>query len=187
MKLTLIKLLLFCLIPAGAFFLFHAIRMVRKTFFGKVIIELPFSRESAIFEIPVDGVYTIWQKGQYLRKMPLDIFKPVIINLSTKERINLFPSIFRPNTNDGVTIKMEIYRFRLKAGTYSISLAEGRSVSKLESTLSAIVPAKKADLDKYFILVRESQPFYILIASILLMIVSLGLMTIGLILGISVR
>ena len=182
-----IKILLFSLIPAGAFLLFQAIRMAKKTFSGKVLVELPFSRKSAVFEIPADGVYTIWQKGQYLRKMPLDIFKPVIRDVSTDEKIDLFPSIFRPNSNDGITVKMEIYRCRLKTGTYSIDLAEGRSVSKLESALSSIVPAKKADPDKYFILVRESQPFYVLIISILLMIFSVGLMAGGLILGIFVR
>jgi len=161
--------------------------MAKKTFSGKVLLELPFSSKNAIFEIPADGVYTIWQKGQYLRKMPLDIFKPVIRDESTNEKINLLPSIFRPNLNDGVTVKMEIYHCCLKAGTYSIDLAEGRSVSKLEGALSSIVPAKKADLDKYFILVRESQPFYILVISILLMIVSVGLIAGGLFFGIFIR
>lgn len=155
-----------------------------KSFGGKVLLELPFIQKKATFEITESGVYSIWQKGQYFRKLPVDKFKPVIYNEATKERIVLSPSIFRPNSNDGITVKIELFRFSAAPGKYSIDLAEGSSITKLESVLSAIFPAKKADIDKYYILVRESQPFYYVIIGIPLMAIAGILMIGGLVFGI---
>jgi len=149
MKLIIIRVLLFCLVPLGAFILYKGIRLLRRTFSGKVILEIPFSQKTGFFEITEPGVYTIWQKGEYLKKMPLDKFKPVIYDISSNKKIKIIPSIFRPNSNDGKTIKMEIFHFRLNPGKYSIELAEGKSISSLELIISSIVPAGRADLTKH--------------------------------------
>jgi hypothetical protein len=183
-NLTLLRIIIFCLIPIGAFLLYKSIGLVRKSFSGNVLLELPFVQKSATFEITESGVYSIWQKGQYFRKLPVDKFKPVIYNEATKERISLFPSIFRPNSNDGTTVKIELFRFSAAPGKYSIDLAEGSSITKLESLLSSVFPAKKADIDKYYILVRESQPFYYILIGIPLIAISGFLMIGGLVFGI---
>jgi hypothetical protein len=183
-NLTLLRTILFCLIPVGAFLLYKSIVLVGKSFGGKVLLELPFIQKSASFEITESGVYAIWQKGQYFRKLPVDRFKPVIYHESTKEKLSLFPSIFRPNSNDGSTVKIELFRFSAAPGKYSIDLAEGSSITKLESLLSSVFPAKKADINKYYILVRESQPFYYLLIGIPLIAISGLLMIGGLVFGI---
>lgn len=183
-NLTLLRIMLFCLIPIGAFLLYKSIMMVRKTFGGKVLLELPFTQKSATFEIPQAGVYSIWQKGQYFKKLPVDKFKPVICNELTKEKIALTPSIFRPNSNDGITVKIELFRFSAEPGKYSIDLIEGSSITKLETVISSLFPAKKADINKYYILVRESQPFYYVLLGIPLIVVSGLLMIGGLVIGI---
>ncbi len=183
-NLTLLRIIIFCLIPVGAFLLYKSVRLVGKSFSGKVLLELPYIQKSATFEITESGVYSIWQKGQYFRKLPVDKFKPVIYNESTKERIVLFPSIFRPNSNDGIMAKIELFRFSATPGKYSIDLAEGSSITKFESVLSSIFPAKKADIDKYYILVRESQPFYYIIIGIPLIAIAGILMIGGLVFGI---
>ena len=177
-NLTLLRIIIFCLIPVGAFLLYKSIMLVRKSFSGKILLELPFIQKSATFEITESGVYSIWQKGQYFRKLPVDKFKPVIYNEATRERISLFPSIFRPNSNDGKTVKIELFRFSATPGKYSIDLAEGSSIAKLEKVLSSVFPAKKADIDKYYILVRESQPFYYILIGIPLIAIS-GILIIG--------
>jgi hypothetical protein len=158
--------------------------LVRMSFSGKVLLELPFKQKSATFEITQPGVYAIWQKGQYFKKLPVDKFKPEIYNQATKEKIALSPSLFRPNSNDGITVKIELFRFSAEPGTYIIDLAAGSSITKLESVLSSLFPAKKADIDKYYILVRESQPFYYVIIGIPLIVISGLLMIGGLVIGI---
>jgi hypothetical protein len=183
-NLTLLRIIIFCLIPVGAFLLYKSIGLVRKSFSGDVLLELPFVQKSATFEITESGVYSIWQKGQYFKKLPVDKFKPVIYNEATKEKLSLFPSIFRPNSNDGSTVKIELFRFSAEPGKYSIDLVEGSSITKLESLLSSVFPAKKADINKYYILVRESQPFYYILIGVPLIAISGFLMIGGLVFGI---
>lgn len=171
-------LLFFLLIPVGVIILFKAIRMVKKSFAGEVVAEFPFSQKEAEFEIIRPGTYAIWQKGQYLRKMPVDKFRPVIQDKSTRDTLSLTAPLFRPNSVKRGTVRMEIFRFRAETGRYHIELAPGSSVSSLERVISSLVPLKDADLDKYFIMVRESQPFINLFSGIILLVVS-GLVIIG--------
>lgn len=187
MKILLVRIFLFCLVPAGGFVLYKAIKMVRKTFFGDTLVTLPFSEKSAVFEVSKSGVYAIWQEGQYFKKMPLDIFRPVIVNTSENRNVKIIPSLFRPNSNDGNMVKMEIFRFRADPGIYRIDLAEGVSISKIEQFISSLVPAKKADLNQYWILVKESQPFYLAGIAIMLMVLSVLLIIGGLLTGIMIK
>jgi len=172
------RFLLFALIPLGVVLLIFAIRFARKSFGGKVLVELPYLQRSTSFRIDKAGIYAVWQKGQLFRKLPVDQFKPEIICHETGEKISLFPSLFRPNSNDGVTFKMEMFRFSAQPGTYHLTITEGSSISAPERWLSRLFPVKKVDLSQYFILIRECQPFWFLIAGILLISLS-GLMMIG--------
>lgn len=178
------KILFFCLIPLGIIMLILSIKMVRKTFSGNIILEIPFTMKSAQFRLPVPGTYSIWHKGQFFRKAPLDEFRPVIIDRSTSEEIKLHSLLFRPNANNGKTARMEIFRFTAPAGDYVLTLAEGSSISALENSVISRMPVKMVDYNKYFIQVRESQPFIIGVAGIVLIAISGFFIIGGLVIGI---
>ena len=177
------RFIFFALIPIGVIVLILAIRLVKKSFAGNVISEVPYAQKVSFFRIKESGVYSIWQKGQYFRKLPVDQFRPVVYN-EMGDGISLSPSLFRPNSNDGITFKMELFRFTAGPGMYRMELTEGSSISGVERFISRIFPAKKADLSKYYILVRESQPFFFVIIGILLLCLSGFMMIGGLVFGI---
>jgi hypothetical protein len=155
-----------------------SIRLLKKSLAGPVISEVPFAQKISFFRITEPGIYSIWQKGQFFRKLPVDQFRPVIYNNVTEEKVPLFPSIFRPNSNNGITAKMELFRFEARPGMYRLELTEGSSISEVERFISRIFPVKKADPAQYFILIRQSQPFYFLILGIILACLA-GFMMIG--------
>jgi hypothetical protein len=178
MKTVFFQIIFFTLIPIGIFILIVSIKLVRKSFSGNVILEIPFAIKSSEFEIFKSGNYSIWHKGPVFRKAPVDKFRPVIRKASTKEVITLIPSIFRPNSNNGSTGRMELFRFSAPAGKYELELTEGSSVSMVERGINRIFPLKKVETDAYFIQVRESQPFYFIPIGIFLITLA-GLCIIG--------
>ena len=183
----LINYLLFLLVPLGIFILLKAIRLVRTGFAGKVLLEIPFRQKTGDFEIRHTGVYAIWQKGEFFRKLPVNQFRPVITHVHTHEQIRLTPSIFRPNSNDGRMVKIELFRFSVDPGTYTLEIGPGSSISALEGLVSELFPAKKVNLDHYSLLVRESLPFTLFIAGLLLMILGSFCIIGGIVAGILVR
>jgi hypothetical protein len=172
------QILFFSLIPVGIIILIFSIKLVKKTFSGFIIHEIPYSQKSSEFIINQAGIYSIWHKGQYLRKAPVGEFKPEITDKYNGEKIRLYPSFFRPNTNDGKKARMELFRFSIQPGEYLLNLTEGSSISGIEKGLMDLLPVKNADPDKYFIQVRESQSRLTLLAGIIL-IVSSGFCIIG--------
>lgn len=178
MKLLLFRILFFGLIPSGAFVIYKTLRFLRKSFNGKVLIEIPFGQKCTVFEIQDQGVYAIWQKGPYLRELPSTRFRPVIYSETDGKRITLTPSVLRPNTTGGKTIKMELFRFSALPGKYRIELAEGSSVSKTERLLTSLIPLSRADSGQYWIQIRESQPLAKVLLGILLLVFS-GIIIIG--------
>lgn len=177
------QILLFCLIPFGILILIFSIKVVRKNFSGDIILEIPYAQKSGDFAITKSGHYAIWHKGTFFRKAPLDEFRPVIINQSTGEETRLIPSLFRSNSNNGRTARMELFRFSLSPGTYRLELAEGSSISALENAFIRRFPARKVDPDQYFIQVRETQPFIYVVIGILLMILAAFCIIGGLVIG----
>lgn len=173
-----IQLLFFSLIPVGVFVLIKAIKILRRTFNGEVIIDIPFSCKISDFEITKPGVYAIWHKGQVFRKAPLNIFKPRIRNEVNREEITLIPSLFRPNSNNGRTGRMELFRFTATIGKYRLELAEGSSVTLFEQAISSLFPLKKVDPGDYYIQIRESQAFFYVLIGISLISLA-GLLIIG--------
>jgi hypothetical protein len=184
MQTTTLRVFFFSLVPVGVFLLIKAIRLVKKSFNGELIHEVPYARKISDFEIPYPGVYSVWHKGQVFRKAPLDKFKPFIINFRTKDEIELSPSIFRPNTNNGRTGRTELFRFSAPAGKYRLKLAEGSSVSMLEQGISGLFPLKKVDPEDYFIQIRVSQPINNVLTGIPMIVLAGFLMIGGLVLGI---
>jgi len=178
------QILFFSLIPFGIILLIFSIKLIHNTFSGTIVHEVPYSLKSSEFNISAGGYYSVWHKGPFFRKAPVADYKPVVTNASTGENIRLTHSIFRPNSNDGRSARMELYRFYAPEGRYIFNLAEGSSITKAEKKLIDLTPAKRVDPDKYFIQVRESQSRLVLAAGIILITLS-GLCIIGgLVLGI---
>ena len=176
--LTFLQILFFSIIPVGIILLIFSIKLVRNSFTGNIILEMPYLQKSAQFEITKPGTYSIWHKGQYLRRAPLNEFRPVIINETESTEIRLSSILFRPNSNNASTARMELFRFSAPQGKYRLELVEGSSISGVENSFIKRLPVKMVDYDKYFIQVRKSQPLIILIAGIILITVS-GLCIIG--------
>lgn len=172
------QFLLFALIPAGIVMLILSVKSVRKSFSGDKILEIPYITKSAEFRIDKPGIYSIWHQGQYFRRAPLDEFRPVVTNMDTGEQLKLSASLFRPNTNNGITARMELFRFKAPEGKFILTLGEGSSITRAEQKLIELIPAKKADPEQYFIVVRESQSRLAAFAGLLLIILS-GLLIIG--------
>ena len=166
------QILFFSLIPVGIIILIFSIKLVKKTFSGNIILEIPYSQKSSEFIINQAGIYSIWHRGQYFRKAPVGKFRPEIINKSTGTKIRLYSSLFRPNSNDGRTARMELFRFSIQPGEYFLNLTEGSSISGIEKSLINLLPAKNADPAKYFIQIRESQSRFTLLAVIIFIVLS---------------
>jgi len=172
------QVLFFSLIPVGIIVLIFSVRLIRNTFSGQIIHEIPYSQKSSEFIINQAGIYSIWHKGQYFRKAPVGEFRPEIIHKSTGTKIRLQSSLFKPNSKGCRKSRNEPFRFSVQPGVYFLELTEGSSISGIEKNLIDLIPAKDADPDKYFIQVRESQSRFTLLAGIIL-IVSSGFCIIG--------
>jgi hypothetical protein len=177
------KILFFCLIPVGVIILVFSIRLVKKTFYGKIILEIAFTQKKAGFELKKEGNYSIWHKGQQWRKAPLDEFKPEITRESTGSKIVLSTLLLRPNQNNGKNARMELFRFKAPAGRYMLELKPGSSISAPEDVLISQLPARLIDPDKYFIQVRESQPAFMVLVSITAVVLASIFIIGGLVLG----
>jgi hypothetical protein len=178
------KILLFCLIPLGIVLLMFSIRLLKKTISGNIILEIPYARKTAEFSLPRSGTWSIWHKGESFTKAPLDEFKPVIIDKSTSEEIKLSSLLLRLNSNNRKSARMELYRFSAPAGNYILALTEGSSIAGLESSIIGMTSFKMTDPDKYFIQVRESQPLFITLSGIVLIVLAGFCIIGGLVLGI---
>lgn len=166
------------MIPLGILILIFSIRLLQEFFSGDIILEMPYSQKSAELIIFKSGYYSIWHKGQFFRKAPLDEFRPEIITKSTGEKIKLSSLLLRPNTNNGKTARMELFRFSAPAGKYIMELAEGSSINVVEKALIRLLPVKMVDYDKYFIQIRETKPVFHILVGIVLVAIA-GLCIIG--------
>ena len=157
MSILLTRILLFCLIPLGAFILYHGIKILRKSFNGKVMLEMPYLQKNGEFTILKSGIYSIWQKGEMFRKTPIDQFSTHVYEKVSQQEINLSYSLMSPRSNDFSTGRMEIYTFYASPGVYELRLQDGSSASILGGFTSKLAPFPAVDLAKYFVQVRESQ------------------------------
>ena len=79
MSVLLIRILLICAIPLEIYILVKGIKLLRKAFHGKIILELSLDKLSKNFMLTKSGIYSIWWKGQFLQSIPIHVFKPKII------------------------------------------------------------------------------------------------------------
>lgn len=178
MVLILIRIGLFSLIPVGIFVLIKTLGMTKKIFNGNIILEIPFTQKEATFQVPKNGAYAVWQKGQLFRKTPVDQFEIQILRERDGTVVSLSPSFMRPNTSNFDTGRMEMKRFSAESGSYKLILRDGPGISSFEKGLSNLIPAKEVDYNKYFIQVRETGPAYHMFLAIPLFLLS-GFMILG--------
>lgn len=174
MSLLTIKILFFCLIPIGMLILSKGIKLLKKPLNGKVILSLPYSDKVGNFTIEKTGIYSIWQKGDLLKKTPINKFRPHLYDTAANKELILKPSIMSPRSNNFSTGQMEMFTFTAKAGDYELKLLSGSSVSKLQSVVGSAIPLAKIDPKNYFIEVRESQSQLLTLLSIPMMLLGLA-------------
>ena len=174
MSLLTIKILFFCLIPIGMLILSKGIKLLKKPLNGKVILSLHYSDKVGNFTIEKTGIYSIWQKGDLLKKTPINKFRPHLYDAATNKELILKPSIMSPRSNNFSTGQMEMFTFTAKAGNYELKLLSGSSVSKLQSVVGSAIPLANIDPKNYFIEVRESQSQLLTLLSIPMMLLGLA-------------
>lgn len=158
MSVLLIRILLICAIPLEIYILVKGIKLLRKAFHGKIILELSLDKLSENFMLTKSGIYSIWWKGQFLQSIPIHAFKPKIINQTTKEIIPLIPSLLAPRSNDFYEARLEVYTFRAKQGNYILEIVEGTSVNVFQTEIARYFSVNKNfDYIKIRIQIRESQ------------------------------
>src|SRR6218665_1262266 len=157
MTLILIRILFFCLIPIGISIFIRGIQLIRKSFNGKILLEIPYLHKSGRFTVTKAGYFSVWQKGQLLKRTPVHKFRPHINDESTKEGLKLSFSFLGLQTNNFSIGRMELYRFYAPIGNYKIELKEGTNISKFENLAGKLIPLPSVDLSLYFIEIRESQ------------------------------
>jgi hypothetical protein len=160
------QLLFLGLVAAGIVLLIFSVKLVKKTYSGRVILEIPYALKSAEFVLDKPGNYSIWHRGQFFSEAPLEEFRPGITDLSDGSSIELSARLFRPHANNGRNARMEIFRFSAPAGKYRLELKEGSSISRAEQKLIDAIPAGRADENQYFLQVRESQPLLLSLSGI---------------------
>jgi len=187
MIITLLQILFYGLIPLGIFTLVMAIRLLRKSFFGKILTELPFTRQEAEFKITDGGSYGVWQKGKMLKRTLIDQFELQLVDIATGQAISLHNSFFAPHVNGFDTGRMEWKRFSAPSGRYKLHLTERASETVSWNILSALMPNNKPDYSQYWLQIRESQPVFIMVVAIPMILLSVTLIFGGLVLAINVH
>lgn len=179
------RILFFSLIPIGIILLIKGIKLVRKSFFGTVLLNLPYLKQSGTFTITTPGKHAIWYKGPLYRKIPSDKFRPRIFDAGLNIEIDTSFSIIESYVNGFSEGRIEAFTFDAPAGNYRMELAEGGEVPALLKFMSKIIPdIRKVDLEKFYVQVRQSQPrYYAFLAILLILLGAFGIIG-GLVLGI---
>lgn len=180
MSVLLFRILCFAAVPLGVYVLVRAIRFSKSSFYGELLLELPFARQQATFTVTEAGVYAIWQKGEMFKRTPVDKFKPVIYYVPTNYQVALYPSLMRASMNDGAMGRMELSTFSAEPGPYRLELQDGSSIGGLEKAVASLF-SKPPDTSRYAVQVRRSQPFYYKILMVPLFLAAGWLMIGGLI------
>lgn len=155
------------------------IKLLKKPLNGAVVLSLPYTDKVGNFTITKAGIYSIWQKGDLLKKTPINKFKPHIYHTATNKEIILKPSIMSPRSNNFSTGQMEMFTFTAEAGDYELKLLSGSSVSKLQAVVGSAILLANINPKNYFIEVRESQSQLLTLLSIPLMLIGLAGVVIG--------
>lgn len=179
------RILFFSMVPVGIFVLVKGIRLIRKSLFGAVLLELPYLKQSGLFTVVKPGKHAVWYKGTLFRRIPADKFRPRIFNSVTNEEIDLSFSIVASHVNGFSDGRIEVFTFDAPAGDYRMELTESSDAPALLRFMAKIIPdIKTVDLKQFFIQVRKSEPrVYTFLAIPVILLGAFGIIG-GIVLGI---
>ncbi|RVU00970.1 hypothetical protein EOD41_10080 [Mucilaginibacter limnophilus] len=184
MSILLIRILLFCCIPVGIFILVKGIKLIRRSFYGTVFLEIAYSEGGGRFTLIEAGSFSIWLKAPLLKRVALDKYKPQIYNVATGEELHLSYSITGMHANGFYEGRQEIFTFSAEPGEYQLQLIKGSSLSGLQSIITRLMPSgDNIDLSKHFLQVRETQPAILAFLAIPIIILGVGGIIGGFVLG----
>ena len=158
MTIILLRILFFCLVPLGVFFIFKGIQLARKAFSGAILLEIPYNQRTGQFSIPTSGAFTIWQKGRLQKRPRVTNIQPIIRHTVTQQEVPLYSVRSQVSSNNGSVGRVQIFSFDAQAGSYTLQLVESAGFDK------------PVDLSKYFIQVSERQPSYYIVFGVLLIL-----------------
>jgi len=173
---------MFSMIPLGKFLLVKVILMLKKTFSGKIIAEIPFHQKEAAFELTESGQYAIWQKGQLFRKTPVGEFS-LQIQDENGNLVRLNPTWFRIHKNGWDTGRTELKKFKAPAGKFTLLILDQPDGNFFQKILKDNLPVKPVDQSQYFIQITESQPVYYFLIAIPFLTLSGFLIIVGMVAG----
>ena len=182
MKIIIIKVLFFCLIPIGSVALYFSIKFLRKKFRGDLITEFSFLQNETNFVVDQPGNYAVWYKAVAFKKNILYTKKPRVINLKTKAELKIIISLFGARVNNFDTGVKEMYHFYAKKGEYTISLEDA---SKVKRALYNGIPNLDEDSgdSKAMVQVIKKHSSFFMLLSILAIVFSVLLIIGGFVIG----
>jgi hypothetical protein len=183
MSIILIRVLFFCLIPVGIFVLVKGIKLVRKSFNGAILLEMPYLQGSGQFSVTEAGDFSIWHKAPLYKRTPLHQYRPHIYNTATNEQLPVSKSYFGMQSNDFSEGRMEIFNFVAPVGTYTLKVEEGTSLSGLQIVIANVIPPGNPDLSKHFLQIRKTQPKILAFLAIPVIILGAGGIIGGFVIG----
>ncbi len=172
-----------CLMVACVFLLLKGIRLLRKSFYGPLLLEISFAQATGEFSLPQAGLYAIWQKGPLIRRTPVATIQPHIYEAITNRELSLTRSLSGKQTSDRRAKRIEIFTFSAPAGRYRMEIETDLPASKLDAFMEGVFPLPVHPAD-YFLQIRETQPgLWSLVGFFAVLLGALGIMA-GLVLGI---
>lgn len=184
MSILFIRIMLFCCIPAGIFILVKGIKLIRRSFYGPMFLELSYLQGTGQFTLIEEGDYSVWHKAPLLRRVPIDKYRPHIYNDLTNEEVSLSPSYLGMQANGFDQGRLELFTFSAGPGNYTLMLKEGSSISGLQKMIANFIPQPDGtDLSKHFIQVRKTQPKLLAFLAIPIIVLGAGGIIGGFVLG----
>ncbi|RQO32388.1 hypothetical protein DBR32_01935 [Taibaiella sp. KBW10] len=157
--------------------------MLQGIFNGRIILELPFTQEEAVFSIQKEGVFALWISGKLLTRTPIGYFEPKIVQAEVGTALDLFASVLSPRINGWKTGRMEWKRFTAAQGNYRLELMISREQSVMGRLSTMVWSDLPPDVTHCTLQVRESQATYLGLVAILLIVLAAGGIIGGLVLG----
>lgn len=183
MSILFIRILLFCCVPAGIFILVKGIKLIRRSFYGPVFLEISYAEGGGDFTLTDAGNYSIWLKAPLLKRVPVDKYRPHVYHAATGNEVALSYSITGMHANDFEEGRQEIFTFTAEAGEYQLHITEGSSLSGLQSIIAQLIPSGDINLTKHFLQVRKTQPAILAYLAIPIIILGGGGVIGGFVLG----
>ena len=183
MTVVAIRLLFFCLVPVGLLLLRKGIRWAMKPFGGAVLLDMPMAQSTAVFTLPKEAEYTIWQKGRTISKVAVPMKPPVIFHTQTGKPLPVQPVFSSLYQQSGGMGRVRVFRFWAVAGQYTLTLTAQPQTSRTEAALFKLFRRDQSAAPEYFLEIKEAQPSFYLVLGVLTILLSAAFIIGGLVAG----